>query len=284
MIVPFRWDWLKPTIQAPYVPTLGVVAPELLSVALFDAVVDAAAHDGFLPYDKDRRWFASKNERVLPGATIHRPDCTRIATLTTGKLLTVHHYSADDPDLDAITQFAGTLAAEYRATGHRVLSFTAHGKAPGARSRLMRQDLDDTYQRDPGPVESLADCEFADTFPVFAGQLGQDGFTFLLQRMRRGHDDGPIMVTTDRRRIVGAIGPLSTLIDASGVRFLAPPYFAVHPACRGQGMGRALWRAAAAWAQGQGAAYHVLQAETGSPAERLYLSEGLRTLGFKHSI
>jgi GNAT superfamily N-acetyltransferase len=59
-----------------------------------------------------------------------------------------------------------------------------------------------------------------------------------------------------------------------------PQYFAVHPRYRRGGHGRALWRAAMAWGSENGAKYQVLQAASGSAAERFYISEGLSTLGF----
>lgn len=46
------------------------------------------------------------------------------------------------------------------------------------------------------------------------------------------------------------------------------------------GHGRALWRAATAWAEQHRAVYQLLQAETGQVSERLFLSEGLASLGF----
>lgn len=98
--------------------------------------------------------------------------------------------------------------------------------------------------------------------------------------MKAGHSDGPILVVVDDRRIVGAVGPMSTLIDANGATIQPPQYFAVHPAYRQRGHGRVLWRAAMAWGKNSGAECKVLQALSGSPAERLYLSEGLKTLGF----
>ncbi|MGH8929822.1 MAG: GNAT family N-acetyltransferase [Egibacteraceae bacterium] len=88
------------------------------------------------------------------------------------------------------------------------------------------------------------------------------------------------MVAVEDRRIVGAVGPSSTLTDAGGANTQPPQYFAVHPAYRQRGHGRALWRAAMAWGRSNGAEYKVLQASAGSAAERLYMSEGLATLGF----
>ncbi len=280
----FRPDWLDAAIQAPYAPTLGVVAPEVLSAELFDAVTEAANSDRFLPYDKDRRWFATKDERVLSAGIIHRPDLTVIPTLTAcgGGVVKLHHYSADVPDLTERKSQAARLAACHRVTGHRVLWFTG-SEADGARTRLMLETFERTDHIGHETIVELDDSRFADTFPAFAREIGPGGFSFLYKRMLTGHDDGPILVSINNRRIVGAIGPLSNLTDAAGVCFQTTPYFAVHPEHRGQGHGRALWRAAAAWAHRNGAVYRVLQAASGSPAEQLYLSEGLQTLGFLHS-
>ena len=134
--------------------------------------------------------------------------------------------------------------------------------------------------RGQGPVQDLARCPHAATFPAFAQQVSQEGFAFLHQRIKAGHDDGPILVTVEDGRVVGALGPLAILPDRNGVRVQPPQYFAVHPDYRGRGHGRALWRASMAWGHVNGAEYKVLQAASGSPAERLYLSEGLQTLGF----
>jgi hypothetical protein len=45
-----------------------------------------------------------------------------------------------------------------------------------------------------------------------------DGFAFLHRRCEAGLDDGPILVAVEDHRIVGAIGPLSTMLDALGRR------------------------------------------------------------------
>jgi GNAT superfamily N-acetyltransferase len=90
-------------------------------------------------------------------------------------------------------------------------------------------------------------------------------------------------VTVEANRIVGAIGPLTTMTDATGAVIQPPQYFAVHPDYRGRGHGRALWRASMAWGRANGAQHKVLQASAGTAAEALYLSEGLTTLGFLHA-
>jgi GNAT superfamily N-acetyltransferase len=144
----------------------------------------------------------------------------------------------------------------------------------------LLKTLGDQDKRQCGEAMQLADCAVADTFPAFADQLRGHGFGFLHQRIEAGLPDGPLLVRVEDRRVVGAIGPLGTLLDVAGTRMQLPQYFAVHPRYRRRGHGRALWRAAMAWGSENGAKYQVLQAVSGSAAERFYISEGLSTLGF----
>ncbi|MBA9001578.1 GNAT family N-acetyltransferase [Thermomonospora cellulosilytica] len=276
-----RWDWLSPVVTVPYVPTLGPVHPDALSAELFQAVLDVAGTGRFLPYDKDRRWSATKDEHVLVPEVIHQPDLTVIPTLTArgGGLLKIHYYGEVRPPLDQAAEWARKWSTTYgtRPTA-RLIWFQS--TPDGARTRVMLKTFTSRDEREHSSVVPLTQCPAADTFGTFAAQLDEGGFAFLHQRMKAGHDDGPVLVAVEDQRIVGAIGPLSTMTDATGRRHQPPQYFAVHPAHRGQGHGRALWQAAMTWALRNGAAYKILQAATGSPAERLYQSEGLTTLGF----
>jgi GNAT superfamily N-acetyltransferase len=152
-----------------------------------------------------------------------------------------------------------------------------------ARTRLMLKTFGDQDSGHRGPAMRLSDCPCASTFAAFADEIGPEGFTFLHQRMEAGIDDGPVLVTVEDDRVVGAIGPLATMTDAAGVVTQPPQYFAVHPGYRGRGHGRALWRASMAWGKANGAQHKILQASAGTAAEGLYLSEGLVTLGFTHT-
>jgi GNAT superfamily N-acetyltransferase len=132
------------------------------------------------------------------------------------------------------------------------------------------------YARSAPDLES---CPAAGTFGDFARRRAADGSAFLNERVTVGLSDGPVLVATQDHRVVGALGPLSTMTDATGQRTVPPQYFAVHPRYRRQGHGRALWYAAITWGQQHQAVYKILQAQTGTAAEQLYLSEGLTTLG-----
>ncbi|WP_309505974.1 hypothetical protein [Streptomyces pyxinicus] len=52
---------------------------------------------------------------------------------------------------------------------------------------------------------------------------------------------------------------------------------------RRQGLGRLLRWAAMHWGQSHGASYQLLQTEVGGPSDRLCRSEGLISLGFRHT-
>lgn len=278
-VMNFRWNWLGPVVRVPYVPTLGPVHPRAISAELFGAVVDVAGTGQFLPYDKDRRWSNTKDERIT-GEIIHKPGLTVIPTLSTcgNSLVKLYHYSENPPRTGETDEWCRTWIATFGEARGRIIWF--QDTPDGASTRLMLKTFGDQDKRKICHVMELADCEVADTFPTFADQPGTAGFSFLQQRMKAGLSDGPILVTVEDRCIVGAVGPLGTLADATGRKMQPPQYFAVHPDYRRKGHGRALWRAAMAWGAENGAEYKILQAASGSHSELLYLSEGLSTLGF----
>jgi hypothetical protein len=117
-----RWDWLEPAIYAPYVPTLGPVAPGALTAKMFPDVIAVSGTGRFLRYDKDRRWSGRKDEHVIAGQITHSPTLTVIPTLSTRGLglIKIHHYSADPPDLSGLAAYGRELCARYGAAQHRI--------------------------------------------------------------------------------------------------------------------------------------------------------------------
>ncbi|WP_157432019.1 GNAT family N-acetyltransferase [Actinomadura hibisca] len=270
----------------PYVPTLGVVGPGCASADLFHAVLDVADTGGFLPWDKDRRWLSEKDERVLAGEIVHGPDRTLIPALSLRGRGSVKVYCyGPDPREAEIMEWARKLAMVFGVhSGARLL--WCNGQSEESKARLMLKELSHSDARDHDGVTELRDCTVADTFTAFvdaASQAGEPGFAFLMSRMSQC-EDGPVLVAVEDRRIVGAVGPLSTMADAQGVRHQPPQYFTVLPEYRGWGHGRRLWQASMGWGWAHGARYKVLQAASGSAAETLYLSEGLSSLGFVHEL
>ncbi|MBD0842010.1 GNAT family N-acetyltransferase [Streptomyces sp. TRM68416] len=283
----FRWDWLRPVVLAPYVPTIGPVHPSVLTEDLFTDTLTAASTDRwFLRYDKDIRWSDSKAETVLVESIVHRPGETLIPALSRrgAGMIKVHLYGIEPSSVLAATELAQKLAADHGASKLRIVRFLGPESPSGRGTRIQLKDFRTTLCIPPdGPVRSNDEwpAGVRDTFADFAEQMASDGFVFLSGQMRAG-TVGPVLTAVSDSRVAGAIGPMEIRRDAIGTPQLMPQYFGVLPEHRGEGLGRLMWRAAMHWGQTNGAAYQLLQTEVGGPSDRLCRSEGLTSLGFIH--
>jgi GNAT superfamily N-acetyltransferase len=282
----FRWDWLRPVLTAPIVPTLGPVHPNALTVDIFEDTLRTAVTGDFLPYDKDRRWGGEKDETVLRGNVVHQPDHTLIPTLNwrgrgTVKVFAYGHHGSV---LDEAAELAAKLASVHDAVNARVVHPLGPETSSPRGTRIQLKDFTARPCPDPGGlVRPVTDWPAAvqETFAPLATAMSADGLAFLHTQMQASRC-GPVLAAAVEDRIVGAIGPMEVRPDAIGRPQLLPQYFAVLPEARGQGLGRVLWRAAMHWGQSHGAAYQLLQTEVGGPSDRLCQSEGLTSLGFTH--
>lgn len=282
----FRWEWLRPVLTVPYVPTLGPVHPSVLTEDLFADVLVAAARRRFLRYDKDVRWTDAKDETVLVQDIAHRAGETLIPTLVRRGQGTVKvHVFGVEPDSRSVAaELAAKLCATHGATRGRVVRFLGpeHGSYDGSGTRVQLKDFatQPCPEPEPGVVTAFEDCPApvrAD-FGAFAQRMAADGFAFLHSQMQAGAV-GPVLVAAQEGRVAGAIGPMEVRPDAVGTRQLMPQYFGVLPDHRGHGFGRALWRAAMHWGRAHGASYQLLQTEVGGASDHLCQSEGLTSLG-----
>ncbi|MFI1014460.1 GNAT family N-acetyltransferase [Streptomyces sp. NPDC020965] len=284
----FRWDWLRPVLTAPIVPTLGPVHPHALTVDLFEDTLRAAVTDrSFLRYDKDRRWSSEKDETVLRGDVVHQPDHTLIPTLTRrGRgTVKVFAYGHRGSVVDEAAELAAKLAAMHDAGNARVVRPLGPETGFPLGTRIQLQDF--TARPCPNPGDAVRPVTVwptavQKTFAPFATAMAADGLAFLHAHMEAGRC-GPVLAAAVQDRVVGAIGPMEVRPDATGCPQLMPQYFAVLPEARGQGLGRSLWRAAMHWGQSHGAAYQVLQTEVGGASDRLCQAERLTSLGFSHT-
>ncbi len=289
-----RADWLSRVLTVPYVPILGPAHPDQFTAEMFTDVfadiLTANRTGTALPFDKDRRWSPRKTDTVLIDEIIHHPDHTIIPTLSRRGSRTVKtFYYGHTPDLDNLRAATLRCCATYGAANGRVVSFDTAESAQAEHTRVLLKEF--THDQPDVPpsesaVDELDDCapEVAATFGAFANVMADHGFGFLHQRRNAGKSDGPVLVRQTAGAIVGAIGPLTIMPDRSGSRMLLPQYFGVLPDQRGAGHGRALWRAAQRWGAHHQADYQLLQARAGGAAERLFLSEGLRSLGFAATV
>ncbi|MGW0561161.1 GNAT family N-acetyltransferase [Streptomyces sp. NPDC003016] len=283
----FRWDWLQPVLTAPIVPTLGPVHPNALTVDIFEDTLRVAATGDFLPYDKDRRWGGEKDEMVLRDDVVHQPDHTLIPTLNRrGRgTVKVFAYGHCGSVVNKAAELAAKLAALHDAVNGRVVRPLGPETDSPRGTRIQLQDFTTRACSDPGsPVRPVTDwpTTVQETFAPFATAMAADGLAFLHAQMQDGLC-GPVLAAAVEDRILGAIGPMEVRPDAIGCAQLMPQYFAVLPEARGQGLGRALWRAAMHWGQSHSAAYQLLQTEVGGPSDRLCQAEGLTSLGFSHT-
>jgi GNAT superfamily N-acetyltransferase len=283
----FRWDWLRPVLTAPIVPALGPVHPDALTADLFEDTLRASVTGEFLPYDKDRRWGGKKDEKILGADVVHHAELTLVPTLTRqGRgTVKVFAYGLGDTVVDEAAELAAKLASVHDVAGARVVRPLGPGTAHPRGTRIQLKGFTtDPCPAPDGPVRPVTDWPTAvqRTFAPFAEAMAADGWAFLHTRMRAGLC-GPVLAAAVGNRIVGAIGPMEIRPDAVERPQLMPQYFAVLPETRGQGLGRALWRAAMRWGQSHGAAYQLLQTEVGGPSDRLCQAEGLTSLGFTHT-
>ncbi|GAA3851039.1 GNAT family N-acetyltransferase [Amycolatopsis tucumanensis] len=288
-----RADWLSRVLTVPYVPVLGPAHPDLCTpemfIDVFTEVLTASRTGVALPFDKDRRWSPTKDDTVLMDEIVHRPDHTIIPVVTRRGGGTVKTYFyGDSPDLDALRAATRRCCTTYAAAHGRVMWFSTNPTGHANQTRVLVKDFNHPAPEpttDPAVTE-LDDCDrdVAATFADFAAAMADHGFEFLHNRRDAGHQDGPILVTQAGGRVVGAIGPLTIISDRSGRRMLLPQYFGVLPGQRGHGHGRALWRAVERWSVHHRAHYQLLQTRVDGASDRLFLSEGLRPLGYASTV
>ncbi|WP_282690199.1 MULTISPECIES: GNAT family N-acetyltransferase [unclassified Streptomyces] len=267
-------------------PTLGPIHPDALSVGIFEDILRAADTGDFLPYDKDQRWSGEKDEKVLREDMVHQPEHTLIPTLAQrGRgAVKVFAYGLRDSVINEAAELATKLARAHHVADARVVRLLGPETTHPRGTRIQLKDFTTGPCPAPdGPVHPVTawPATVQNTFAPFAETMAADGLAFLHTQVQAGRC-GPVLATAVEDRIVGAIGPMEVRMDAIGRPQLMPQYFAVVPEARGQGLGRALWRAAMHWGQTHGAAYQLLQTGVGGPSDRLCRSEGLTSLGFSH--
>jgi len=284
-----RWDWLQPLITVPYLPSLGPVHPDAVTPGLLADVTGVAGTGRFLPYDKDRRWGAPKDESVITGAVVQEPGLVLVPTLSTRRVpcVKVCVYSRDPRGaLSRAAELGRELCAGHDAGKGRLAWFLPPGADPDPVAACVRVQM---QAFGPGhlaaapaagvvPLDELTGSARA-SFSVFAEKLAAEGFAFLDSRIREHGGTGPVLTCQRDGRVAGAIGPMEVMPDSLGAAQLLPQYFGVLPEYRGLGLGRSLWHAAMHWGQQQGAAYQLLQTEVGGASDRLCRSEGLADLG-----
>jgi hypothetical protein len=150
------------------------------------AEIVAAARTGeMLPFDKERRWSATKSETVLVDDDVHRPDLTIIPTLNhrgTGMIKT-HVYGPAKPDTATLRAATRRWCAAYGAATGRVIWFTSEppqtDAAAGTRI-LLKTLTEEDIPASLGRIRELEDLPRStqDTFVQLAQQVPETGLGF----------------------------------------------------------------------------------------------------------
>jgi len=270
---------LRSLITVPYLPLLGPVHPECLDDALVADVFRIGSTDGLLPYDKDRRWYATKPAMILVETIARTPGGMIIPVVTRQKQrVRLLCYGTVAPD--ALVECVAVINKQIPNYQISVVNFAATATAAVADAAtiifLKRFTTGDVRPADPG-VERIAAAEAGDLASL-AADADNGGFGFLA-REYGARKLGSTFVARDRGEVVAAVGPIDTMTDSAGRRFCLPPYVGVASKFRGRGLGTRVWAAAMAEAAAGGAAYLLLQAEAGQAAASFYERQGLEKLG-----
>jgi GNAT superfamily N-acetyltransferase len=287
--VDLPWSRLGPLLTVPYLPTLGATHPDAVGPQVWADILDIAGTGRWLSHDKDARWGGTKPESVIDSKA--GDDHVLVATLLRrgsgpGTIRVHCHGRATEQTLNEARTLARRLATEHQAGTGRLVWFLPPGHTPQEAATATRMQLRAFDQQAPIPTDSGGTVIAFDTLPApmaatfagFAQTMADDGFMFLHQRILTD-DPGPVLTVTADQRVVGAIGPMAILPDPTGHPRLLPQYFGVLPTHRGQGLGRALWRAAMAWGAARGAEYQILNTVVDGASDRLCRTEGLTDLG-----
>ncbi|GAA2486411.1 GNAT family N-acetyltransferase [Streptomyces gobitricini] len=235
----FRWDWLRPRLTAPIVPTLGPVHPDALTAGIFEDVLRAVSPEMSSPYDKDRRWGGEKDEKVLRENVLHQPERVLVPTLNRRGRGTVRvfAYGPRDSVVDEAAELAAELAAAYAVVNARVVRPLGPETTHPRGTRVQLKDFTAGHCPAPaGPVRPITDLPTAvrETFAPFAEAMPADGLAFLRTRMRADRC-GPVLTAAVAGRLVGAIGPCAGAsptappTNSSRPRSAAPPTGCARP-------------------------------------------------------
>jgi len=260
------------TVDVPYLPVLGPVHPLEVTTELWNMIV--AAGPKLLAFDKTSRWSEVPNEQILD---MRVGTNYRIITTQTSAGI-IRQYAYGPKANESVMGNAWPICNERITFSKAQRLIRSNEKA----SRVFMDTFQHTLH-EPGEHVHEFSRELLGAWDDFVASCDDQGSVRGLQ-IAIERQAGPVYVYVDNGIIMGAIGPLTTLLDSKGDMRLLPSYFLVHQQYREQGVGRLLWWAMRCWAILHGAQYMVLQAEVGAPAEHFYEALGLESLGFVYKL
>jgi len=222
-------------------------------------ILKYATRKDFLSYDKNRRWYKIKKEKIPISYTIIEKRSIFLPVIDDyfKRKLKIFYYSSK-PVAKSDFVKAKQIARRFSPNSfvfycfkkpQNAVNFYCHNiylkkfttkDLLGDQQAVIKRRIFLYEQFDPVVKKTLSSLGTED-------DLG--GFAFLwsnfLSRQNRHY---PIFCAIENQKIIGAIGPLEIMKDPWDNSFLAPPYFGVKSGFRGENYGTFLWKAAIDWA------------------------------------
>lgn len=270
-----------------YLPVLGPVfsADNPIKKILQDILNNSQVTD-FLAYDKNRRWYKYKTEKILLESIVfnNKELFVPVKTRLKNNILKIFYYTEstiDDSRINKIKKMAAnvkdnqidTFSLYFFQKPHTNIKFTRHN------IYLKTINKNDNLNQLSSSLEYFKNLslETQKTFSSFSKGPNLSGFSFLWESfLNQGKLLSPIVCTIEKGEIIGAIGPLDISKDAWNNSWLLPPYFGVKQKSRKKGYGKKLWQAAMNFSYQKRARYTLVQNRPRSPAARFYEKQGLR--------
>lgn len=265
--------------EALYLPVLGPVYISSNSIQkLLSDILNNSRTDNFLPYDKNKRWYKNKTERILLKEIIYNDKELYIPVEDVFRnILKVFYYSSNSLDSITIIKARKFYTKIKNVQGLSNLSFYCF-KEPKIKTKFICQNI---YLKN---ITAKDDCfKFPKEIDYYNNLRSEIQLTFsnlkkepeLENFIAKNKNLDPIICAVLKNKIVGAIGPLDLSEDVWKIPFLFPPHFGVAEKMRKTGLGEKLWKAAMSFAYQKGAQYTLVQNTPNSPAARFYEKQGL---------
>ncbi len=277
-----------------YVPVLGPVnVPSNCAEKLLLAVLENSKTDKFLPYDKNRRWFQKKMEKIiLPEIFASEEEIFIPAKNNLWNYIKVYYYSNKFPD-NAVIEKARKLYTKTKLSRKANQLYFYSFKRPKINTKfnclniyLKRITKKDNLNKLPEGINYYDDLpkEVQQTFGDFTKEPELGGLDFLWKKfITKNKKLSPIICATKKNKIVGSAGSTDIAADICGAPFLFPPCLGVAKKMRRSSIGEKLWKSAMSYATQKGAKYTLVQNMPDSPASRFYEKQGLINIGRVYS-
>lgn len=269
-----------------YIPTLGpvYVSGNSVKIILHD-VLENSQTNKFLSFDKNKRWFQKKMEKIILSAIIINDKEIYIPVKDNFKnILKIFYYSNNFPD-DKILLEAKKIYAKMKTSNEINSLYFYCFKKPKTEIKFSCHNIylknitsKDSFVKFPEGIGfyNKLPVETQLTFSDLGKERLLENFSFLWKEfMIKNKKLNSIICAMEKNRIVGAIGPLDIAIDARSELFLFPPHFGVIKKMRRAGIGEKLWKSAMSFAYKKGAKYTLVQNALNSPASLFYEKQKL---------